>query len=89
MNTRAERRRSASRAEQSLAARQFRAPATIANTARNARAEIDRHAPGLPLATRCGNCCNDTSITARGSLSWAPEIVTTCRLAESSSTRGR
>ncbi len=43
MGTRTERRRSPGRAQQALAAQRLRAPATIANTARNARAEIDRH----------------------------------------------
>jgi hypothetical protein len=48
MATRTETRRSSSRAEQALAARRLRAPATSANTARNARAEIDRHARWAP-----------------------------------------
>ena len=48
MGTRTERRRSSSRAEQALATQRLRAPATIANTARNARAEIDRHARWAP-----------------------------------------
>jgi hypothetical protein len=48
MGTRTERRRSSCRAEQALATQRLRAPATIANTARNARAEIDRHARWAP-----------------------------------------
>lgn len=48
MGTRTERRRSSSRAERALATQRLRAPATIANTARNARAEIDRHARWAP-----------------------------------------
>jgi hypothetical protein len=48
MGTRTECRRGRSRAEQALAAHRLRAPATIANTARNARAEIDRHARWAP-----------------------------------------
>ena len=43
MGTRTERHRSPSRAERILSAQRLQAPATIANTARNARAEIDRH----------------------------------------------
>jgi hypothetical protein len=48
MDTPTERRGSASRAGQTLARRRLRAPATIANTARNARAETDRRARWAP-----------------------------------------
>jgi len=48
MGTRTEHRRSPGRAERALALQRLRAPATIANTARNARAEIDRHARWAP-----------------------------------------
>jgi hypothetical protein len=53
MGTRGKSRRSSSRAEQTLAARRLDAPATIANTARNARAEIDRHARWAPARDAC------------------------------------
>lgn len=50
MGTRTESRRSPGRAsaERALVAQRLSAPATIANTARNARAEIDRHARWAP-----------------------------------------
>lgn len=48
MGARTENRQSASRVEQALAAQRLRAPATVANTARNARAEIDRRARWAP-----------------------------------------
>ena len=46
--TTTETRRLRTRAERILAAEQLRAPATRANTARNARAEYDRHARWAP-----------------------------------------
>jgi hypothetical protein len=48
MGARAEHRRSPGRAERALAAQRLSAPATIANTARNARAELDRNARWRP-----------------------------------------
>jgi hypothetical protein len=97
MRTAVDTRAAHARAEQILAAERLRAPATKANTVRNARAEIDRCARWAPardalwqlLDTRSGSCSTRTCITTLASRSSAPATQTTSHSHKSPAARAK